>query len=111
MRSTCAGIEAKLTGGAVDSYRSLLIGRERLDAVAVPGATATSRRFCRRAEPQDAVTPGENYELYRPDWLRRLPTEDKRQPDLATQMKFFDYPWRRDQIQRVRHTAGFVRPL
>ena len=92
------GNRSELTGGAVDSYKSLLVGRERLDAVAVPGRYGYEPQVLPKGKPQDAVTPGNNYEFvpFIPTG-GTTPTEDLRQPDLATQIKFFDYPWRRDR--------------
>ena len=83
-----SGNRSELTGTPVDSYKSLLVGRERFDGVAVPGRYGYEPQGL--TKPISEITPGENYQ-YAPDVPRLRPTI--RTPDLATQMKFFNYPW------------------
>ncbi len=74
----------------IDSYAALLAGRVTLDGVAVPGKYG----YLANMSDQQKVAPGYNYDFNAPGWRDSTsPTGDTARPDLAAQMKFFDYPW------------------
>jgi hypothetical protein len=83
---------SEAAGTPVDSYATLLWGRLRLDGRAISGKYGFNANLTTSVS---AATPGNNYE-YAPDDLA-TPTVDLRQPDLAAQLMFFNYPWRIDQ--------------
>ena len=83
------------SAGPVDSYATVLRGRIRLDATEVAGKYGFDPGPI--IAPSSAATSGVNYQ-YAPDNPTN-PTADLRFPDLAAQLKFFDYPWRIDQHQ------------
>ncbi len=72
----------------IDSYATLLAGRVESDATAVPGKYG----YLQVMTDQQRVTAGMNYD-YTLWQLPASPTGDTARPDLAAQIKFFDYPW------------------
>ena len=77
------------SGIPIDSYATLLVGRERLDGTAVPASTAIDnadqpRPRSRHAGHRTTITRAEQSDG---------PPANQSSPDLAAQLKFFDYPW------------------
>jgi hypothetical protein len=95
------------TSGPVDSYAALLRGRIRLDGRQVSGRYGTDLN-----QAGEEATAGTNYRYASPPpappatpanssiWY----TNERATPDLAAQIKFFDYPW------SINGRSGFGTP-
>lgn len=73
----------------IDSYATLLRGRERLDLSAVSGRYGYEPSALTQ-QGRSAVSPGLNYTFVANN---TTPTGEQAVPDLAAQLKLFDYPW------------------
>lgn len=73
----------------IDSYATLLAGRERLDLSAVSGKYGYEPSALTQ-QGRSAVSPGLNYTYVANNATL---TGEQATPDLAAQLKLFDYPW------------------
>ncbi len=91
--------------GPVDSYASLLTGRLDADGKAIYGRYGYDLNVA-----NEAATPGTNYLFNLINQTKELAvsprwyTGEQATPNLAAQIKFFDYPW------SSRHPAAFGQP-
>ena len=97
----------------IDSFATLLEGRIGNDGRSIPGRLGFVTGTTSALPDALAASPGINYQ-YQPDNAAN-PTVDQRTPDLAAQLKFFNYPWRIDHLTSfgswsdlfMRYALGF----
>ena len=110
-RSTC-GNRSEAAGGPVDSYRTLLVGRERFDAAAVPGRYGYEPQVLRRENRRMGSRRARTINSIQITGLdATTPDRGSRASRSGDAVQVFRISVARRQSLRVRHTARYVRPL
>ncbi len=89
--------------GPIDSYATVLFGRQKLDTSSIAGRYGFDPNLnYPRLSNGDVATAASNYRYSpilktEPAWSPRWNTGEMAMPSLAAQLKFFDYPYSFDQ--------------